>query len=149
MVILVVFNSFKVVQNLKKPDSVARQMPPFNTTDIDLPSTIASKILAESQPLTDDIKNFLLGTSDYARDIQSDIDLYVTRDRHNQAIFCRKLDPIEKRIWRTENPLALLFKDAANFDAQNPVIGSLLRDINLGKRSTNSGLIKRSPIKST
>ena len=33
MVILVVFNSFKVVQNLKKPDPVARQMPPFNTTD--------------------------------------------------------------------------------------------------------------------
>ena len=32
MAILVVFNSFKVVQNLKKPDPVARQMPPFNTT---------------------------------------------------------------------------------------------------------------------
>ena len=32
MVILVVFNSFNVVQNLKKPDTVARQMPPFNTT---------------------------------------------------------------------------------------------------------------------
>ena len=30
-----------------------------NDADIDLPSTIASKILAEGQPLTDDIKNFL------------------------------------------------------------------------------------------
>ena len=33
MVILVVFNSFNVVKNLKKPDPVARQMPPFYTTD--------------------------------------------------------------------------------------------------------------------
>ena len=37
--------------------------------DIDLPSAVANKILAEGQPLTDDIKNFLLGTSDYAKDI--------------------------------------------------------------------------------
>ena len=34
MVILVVFNSFNVVKNLKKPDPVARQMPPFNTTNV-------------------------------------------------------------------------------------------------------------------
>ena len=33
MVILVVFNSFSVVQNLKKPDPVARQMPPLYTTN--------------------------------------------------------------------------------------------------------------------
>ena len=68
--------------------------------DVDLPSTIVNKILAEGQPLTDDIKNFLLGTSDCASGIQSDIDLYLTRGRHNQASFCRKLNPIEKSIWR-------------------------------------------------
>ena len=34
MVILVVFNSFNVVKNLKKPDPVARQMPPFYTTKL-------------------------------------------------------------------------------------------------------------------
>ena len=33
MVILVVFNSFNVVNNLKIPDPVARQMPPFYTTN--------------------------------------------------------------------------------------------------------------------
>ena len=32
MVILVVFNSFNVVKNLKKPDLVERQKPPFYTT---------------------------------------------------------------------------------------------------------------------
>ena len=87
------------------------------------------------------LKTFLLGTSDYARSIQSGIDLYVTRGRHNQASFCRKLDSIEKSIWRTENPLALLFKDVATFDAQNPVIGSLLREIDLGKNKTKSTIL--------
>ena len=37
-----------------------------------------------------------------------------------------------------------MFKDVANFDVQIPVIGSLLREIDLGKRSTNSDLIKKS-----
>ena len=100
-----------------------------NYVDVDLPN----KTLAEGQPLTDDIKNFFLGTSNYARGIQSDIDLYVTRGRHNQESCQRKLDPIEKSVWRTENPLALLLKDVANFDAESPVIGSLLREIDLEK----------------
>ena len=34
MIILVVFNSFNVVKNLKKPDPVAYQKPPFYTTYI-------------------------------------------------------------------------------------------------------------------
>ena len=33
MVILVLFNSFNVVKNLKKADPVARQMPPLYTTN--------------------------------------------------------------------------------------------------------------------
>ena len=75
-----------------------------NDVDVDLPSTVANKILAEGQPLIDDIKNFLLGTNDYVRDIQSDIDLYVTRGGHNQASFRRKLDPIEKTCLENRKP---------------------------------------------
>ena len=95
--------------------------------------------------MADDIKNFLLGTSEYAKDIQLDIDLYVTGGRYNQASFRRKLDPIKKSVWRTEKPLALFFKDVANFDAQNPIIGSLLREIDLGKNKTKSSLISTAP----
>ena len=39
MLILVVFNSFNVVQNLKNPDSVARQIPPLYTTNMYLIKT--------------------------------------------------------------------------------------------------------------
>ena len=38
-----------------------------------------------------------------------------------------------------------MFKDVANFDAQNPVIGSLLREIDLGKNKTKSSLISTAP----
>ena len=69
----------------------------------------------------------------------------MTRGRHNQASFRRKLDPIEKSVWRKENPLALLLKGVANFDAQNPVNGSLLREIDLGKNKTKSSLISTAP----
>ena len=91
-------------------------------------------------PLTDDDQNFLPGTSEYANDIQSDIDLFVTKGRFNEASIRHKLDPIVKSVWRTENPLALLFKDEATFDVQNPTIGSLLREIDLVKKGKNSDL---------
>ena len=69
----------------------------------------------------------------------------MTRGRHNQTSFRRKLDLIEKSVWRTENPLALLLKDVANFDAQNPIIGSLLREIDFGKNKTKSSLLSTAP----
>ena len=107
--------------------------------DEDIPSLVAHQIAAEGQdPLTDDVQNFLLGTSEYVSDIQSDIDLFVTRGRFNEASIRHKLDPIEKSVWRTKNPLALLFKDVATFDAQNPIIGSLLREIDLAKKGKES-----------
>ena len=42
MVILVVFNSFDAVKNLKKPDLAARQKPPFYTTVIYVQSLVTS-----------------------------------------------------------------------------------------------------------
>ena len=103
---------------------------------------VAQKIVLEGAlPLTEDVQNFLQGTSEYANDIQSDIDLFVTKGRFNEASICHKLDPIVKSVWRTENPLALLFKDVATFDAQNSIFGSLLREINLVKKGKNSDLI--------
>ena len=105
---------------------------------------VTQQIVSEGTlPLTDDIRNFLLGTSEYANDIKSDIDLFVTKGRFNEASVRHNLDPIVKSVWRTENPVALLFKDVATFDAQNPIIGSLLREIDLSKKGRNSDLINK------
>ena len=112
--------------------------------DEDIPSLVTQKIVSDGAlPLTDDVQNFLLGTSEHANDIQSDIDLFVTKGRFNEASVRHKLDPIVKSVWRTKNTLALLFKDVATFDAQNPIICSLLREIDLAKNGKNSDLINK------
>ena len=46
-----------------------------------------------------------------------------------------KLDPISKNILRRQNPLELVFEDISAFDAENPIVGSLLREIDIKKNS--------------
>ena len=83
-----------------------------------------------------------MATSDFAKSIQTDINHYVTRDRINDASFRQKLDPISKNILRRQNPLELVFEDISTFDAENPIVGSLLRKIDLKKKQTDSDFIK-------
>ena len=63
--------------------------------DVDIPSEIVQK--------------YLLATTDFAKGMQDNINLYVTCDRLNNASFRQKLDPISKNIFRTKNPLELVF----------------------------------------
>ena len=42
--------------------------------------------------------------------MSDDINLYVMHDKLNNASFRQKLDPIEKNIFRKQNPLELTFK---------------------------------------
>ena len=80
------------------------------------------------------VKKFLLATSDFGEEIQRELDLYVTNDRLNEASFRRRLNPISKVIIRNKNPIELLFNDVKHFDAQNPVIGSLIKEVDVGKK---------------
>ena len=81
----------------------------------------------------EDVQKYLLATSDFAKSIQTDINHYVTRVTINDASFRQKLDPISKNILRRQNPLELMFEDISTFDAENPIVGSLLRDIDIKK----------------
>ena len=83
--------------------------------------------------------------SDFAKSIQADINHYVTRDRTNDASFRQKLDPISKNILRRQNPLELVFEDISTFDAENAIVGFLLREIDLNKKQTDSDFIKSLP----
>ena len=75
-----------------------------------------------------------MATCDFAKSIQTDINHYVTRDRINDASFRQRLDPISKNILRRQNPLELVFEDISTFDAENPTVGSLLREIDIKKK---------------
>ena len=60
---------------------------------------------------------------------------YVSRDGINNASFREILDPIKRNILRRQNPLELIFEDISTFDAENPIVGSLLRELESGKRT--------------
>ena len=92
-----------------------------------------------------DVQKYLLATSNFAKGMQDDINLYVTQDRLNNASFRQKLDPISKNIFRRQNPLELVFEDISTFDAQNLIVGSFLRELDIGKKDIPSDLVKKAP----
>ena len=55
----------------------------------------------------------------------------------------KKLDPIRKNIIKRQNPLELVFEDISTFDAENPIVGSLLKELDVGKKDIANELIKK------
>ena len=80
------------------------------------------------------LQKYILATFDFAKGIQTNINHYVTRDRINNGSFRQKLNPISKNILRRQNPLELVFEDISTFNAENPIVGSLLRELDVGER---------------
>ena len=70
-----------------------------------------------------------------AKKYSQTIDLYVTKGTLSETSFRRKLDPIAKNVIRNKNLLELVFKGVSKFDAQNPVIGSFIREIDIGEKT--------------
>ena len=108
-------------------------------------SDFYSRITADLNIPREDVQKYILATSDFAKSIQTGINHYVTRDRINDASFRQKLDPISKNILRRQNPLELVFEDISTFDAENPTVGSLLRELDLKKKQSDSDFIKSLP----
>ena len=79
------------------------------------------------------VQKYLLVTSDFAKGMQTDIYHYLTRDKINNASFRQKLDPISKNILRRQNTPESVFEDISTFDAENPIVGSLLRELDVEK----------------
>ena len=60
----------------------------------------------------------------------------------NNASFRQKLDPISKNIRRRQNPIELVFEDISTFDAENPIVSSLSRKLDVSKKDVTSDLVK-------
>ena len=110
--------------------------------NIDTISDFFAQISNDANIPREDVQKYLLTTSDFAKSIQTDINHYVIRDRINNASFRQKLDPVSKNILRRQNPLELVFEDISTFDAENPIVGSLLREIDIKKKQSGSDFIK-------
>ena len=108
-------------------------------------SDFYGRIANDSNIPSEDIRKYILATSDFAKGMQTDINHYVTRDRINNTSFRQKLDPISKNIIRRPNPLELVFEDISTFDAENSIVGSLLKELDIGKKDVTSELMKKAP----
>ena len=88
----------------------------------------------------------MLATSEFGKDVQGEIDLYITNGRLNEASFRRKFDPILRNIIKNQNPIELLFKDVKHFDAQKPCDWlSNLRSWYWGKKKGLSKFLAKAP----
>ena len=110
--------------------------------NIDDTSDFFSRITADADIPREDVQKYILATSDFAKSIQTDINHYVTRDRINNASFRQRLDPISKNIFRRQNPLELVFEDISTFAGENPIVGSLLRELDIKNKQSDSDFIK-------
>ena len=107
-----------------------------NNVDNFIGSDFYGKIVNDSNIPANDVQKYILATSDFSKSMQSNINHYVTKDRINNASFQQKLDRISKNILRRQNPLELVFEDISTFDAENPIVGSLLRELDVGKKKS-------------
>ena len=99
---------------------------------------------------SEDVQKYVLETSDFAKEMQTDMNNHVTKDRISNTRFRQKLDPISKRrqrrqIIRRQNLLELVFEDISKFDAENPIVGSLLRELDIGKKDVATEIVKKAP----
>ena len=108
-------------------------------------SDFYGKIARDAGIHSQDVQKYILATTDFAKGIQVGINYYVTKNRINNASFRQKLDPFSKNILRRQNPLELFFEDIAMFDAENTIVGSLLKELNVGKKDIANELIKKAP----
>ena len=86
-----------------------------------------------------------MATSDFGNEIQGELKLDRTDGKLNSASFRRKLDPISKNVIRNQNPIEFWFKDLNHFDAQNPVTGNFIKEIDIGKKKYINKILKGAP----
>ena len=94
---------------------------------------------------SEDVKKYLLATSEFGQEIQREIDSHITNKKLNKASFRRKLDTISRNIIKNQNPVELLFKDIKHFDAQYARIGSLIQEVDIQKRKVLSKFLAKAP----
>ena len=90
---------------------------------------------------TEDLQKYLLATDDLKDTMEESLDLAVGYGRLNDGTEVRHVserdDPDYNFFKKNDNQLDVVYKKQAKFDIQNPVIGSLLKQINKPKISND------------
>ena len=96
---------------------------------------------------SNDLKKWLLATSDFGQEIQEDINTVIGHNENfNSAVIRCALDLKNAGTFKNPNPLAVTFCDIKKFDVQNPTIGKITNQIKASKLTedqiTNNILMK-------
>ena len=82
----------------------------------------------------EDVQKYLLASSEISEHMQKDMDLLVTDDKlYNTSM--EKLDLLYKNMLGRQNSYKLVLHGILTFASQNPVTGSLLSEIDIGKQT--------------
>ena len=79
-------------------------------------------------------KNFL-ATGLLQDSIQQSLDMVVTDGFFNNAAVRRELDQKHPTLLKKPNPVNVIFKDEAQFDVQNPIMGSLAAQVSNNEKA--------------
>ena len=123
--------NYETSQYVKRLPYITNKGPDFDNKVIDLINN------------REDLKKWLLATSEYGNEIQEDLNAIVGYDeKFNNAIVRHALDLKDSAIFRNPNPLNVTFCDVKKFDMTNPIIGKLAAQIKANKLS-NEDLTKK------
>ena len=82
----------------------------------------------------DDLKRWLLATSDYGNEIRENLNVVVGHDeKFTNSIVRHALDLKDDPIFRNPNPINVTFYNMKKFDQVNPVIGKLAAQVKASK----------------
>ena len=91
----------------------------------------------------DDLKRWILATSDYDRELQEDLNAIVGYDeKFNNAIVRHALDRKDASVKQIPNPLNVTFRDVKKFDMQNPITGKIATQVKASKLTEEQILTK-------
>ena len=88
----------------------------------------------------EDLQKYLLATEDLNNTIEESLQFAVSHGKLNDETAVRHVserdDPKYNYFRKNDNPLDVVYREQAKYDVQNPIIGSLLKQINKGKAPT-------------
>ena len=131
---------FVAVRDKSKEKSIKLNLPPNYRKDVlfdQLPYLNHLQNPAIKDVIKDDIvdnlsfQKYLFATGLLKDSIQDSLDMIVTNGKSNDTAVRRALDTRYLLRMKKSNPIDAVFKDKAKFDTQNPIIGTLLTQINL------------------
>ena len=94
------------------------------------------------------LQKYLLVTDVLQDTIQENLNMIVTDGGFNNASVRRELDTKYPSVMKKSNPIDVVFKDKAKFDVQNPVVGSLIAQVQESKKKEREYLKQLSGVPS-